>query len=245
YVSGCLRMYVCTCTYRPVEDAAGVFLRRRGEERQYSSKPRNPTVLNRLMGTRNFCLAPTPSRLINIIRRNLRSRCRRRFSCRRRFRCRHRRRCRCCRSPIRRGVPIEAPIRPQHPGPVVVRPRAQIGVQVPVVLAQPVRDIVPPRLDLGRLVSLGILDPLERRLLVLLVQTLAGGQQPLAGLGVVELVVLALHRLDVLVRPVLLAVEFLGDVLDRDELLHVLDVVGEVHFVGDHWVEPAADDLPD
>lgn len=165
----------------------------------------------------------------------------------------------------RRALPVRLPIRLgrrgrllgrvkvhrtvglDHPLAVHDRPRAGVRVVLPVARLELLHDLRPLGLDglaLLRLDALGR-NPPPRERLVLGDDPFVLLEQPVARLRVLHAVILARHRLDVRVLPVLLALELLRDFLDVNVLLKILDVIGEVDLAGNDGVEPALDDFPD
>ena len=124
-------------------------------------------------------MQPSPLPLVQVILRRLNRR--------RRSRSRSRR--------LGLRVPVQRPARQQHANPIIIRPGTQIGVNVPIVLAELGSKSVTAGLDLRRLILVGTVgDPFEGGGLVLLDQDLARGQQAVARLRVVQLGVLGVTR---------------------------------------------------
>lgn len=128
---------------------------------------------------------------------------------------------------------------------VVEGPRPDVGVQGPISLPQRLGDPLALRLDLGALLAVWVADPFPGRVLKLLDLLSALGLQAVPGHGVLHLVVLAGGRLDVLVLPVLVAVELLDKVVWGDELLELGAVVGKVNLGRNDRVQPSTNNLPD
>ena len=145
---------------------------------------------------------------------------------------------------IRRAVELYNTALLDQPRAVIKAPSPDKRIKLPIPRAQPLRQFVPPLLHR---VAGGprLMDPLLRGALKVLDDGGAFIEEALPCGVVGHEVVLVGLGLEILVRPGVVAAEFLDDVAALDERFKLVDVFGEVDFAGDDGIKPAFDDVPD
>lgn len=88
-------------------------------------------------------------------------------------------------------------------------------------------------------------NPGDGGILDFLGQLLSLSNQGVSLSRVLHCLVLIGLGLHILVLPVLVAFEFLGEAIPGDKFLEVVGILGEVDLGGNYGVKPALDDIPD